>query len=65
MSKIQELKKELASIEKQIIEIQNECNHPMSARKIVDKGSTGGWDADEYWQEHICGLCEKFWTVEK
>lgn len=65
MNLVQKLREEIKEISKKIEAIQSECNHPKSALDSKSKGSTGGYDADTYWTENTCGLCGKFWTVDK
>lgn len=67
MNIVDRIKKQISKLETQIEEIQNECSHPKSARKIVNKASTGNYDphADSYWAEHTCKLCKKEWTEDQ
>lgn len=66
MNKIQELKEQIKLLEKKIDAIQEECNHPISARIQNPGANTGNYDptADCYWVDNECGLCEKRWTVD-
>lgn len=65
MIKVDELKKQIVEFNRQITEIQSECNHPKSSLQIKHNGSTGGWESDSYWKEYTCGLCKKFWIVDE
>ncbi len=48
-----------------IKEIQERCVHP--AKVSVPRSDTGKWDRsqDEYWTEHTCPDCGKFWREYK
>lgn len=65
MNKVTDLKNKIKKLQEKISTIQAECNHPKSVLDVKHRGSTGGWDADTYWIEYTCGLCEKFWTEDK
>ena len=66
MSIISELKNQIASLNRQIDQIQSECQHPKSVLKEEHGANTGNYDpgADCYWTTYTCGLCEKRWTQD-
>lgn len=63
MTIIEVLKKQKLEIQKQILEIQSQCSHPLAAREYANKGNSGNYDpsSDHYWTEHKCRLCEFQW----
>lgn len=67
MNIVDKLQSQIEELQDRIDQIQEDCNHPSSARIIVPKGSTGngGWQEDRYWNENTCGLCNKRWDEEQ
>lgn len=64
---IKDLQKQIKILQDIISNIQEECSHPYSCLKCVDKGDTGKYDpsCDSYWTEYHCLLCDKKWIVEE
>lgn len=65
MNKIQELKQKIAECESQIKELQDTCSHPPLALEYRHCSNTGNYlEADEYWTDFHCTLCEKRWSED-
>lgn len=62
---VERLQTEIRERNRQLLAIQEQCNHPPAARKTEAGSNTGNYDptADEYWYDHHCGLCGKFWRA--
>jgi hypothetical protein len=66
MSVISDLRKQISSLNEQILDIQNECSHPISCLKFKYEADTGNWCSadDSYWTVYTCSLCEKRWSED-
>lgn len=67
MNKIEQLKSEIAQLQKQIENIQEACTHPPLVLTKVHTSNSGGYDGpahDLYWTEFYCELCEKHWDED-
>jgi len=60
MSRIDEYKATIATYQKLIAEIQEQCSHPAGA---LEK-EHGGGETDSPWVEFHCTLCEKVWVED-
>jgi hypothetical protein len=67
MTIIETLKAQIAESQAKIKEIQEQCSHPLVARKTENRRATGNYDDPEgsYWTDHFCGLCEAKWTTDQ
>lgn len=65
MSRITEIKTQIANLTNELKQIQNECSHPVSCVTGVYEANTGNWcpQDDSYWITLHCSLCDKRWTV--
>lgn len=66
-SVIDRLMRERDALTDQIRQIQEECAHPLIARKTENDANTGNWDkgADSYWTNHECTLCHRKWQTDQ
>jgi len=65
MNIVEKYKQEIKDIESSIASIQTLCSHPEEAVTKVHKGSTGNpYEANEYWTNFHCELCDKRWTLD-
>ena len=69
MSRVQEIKKEISKLKRELSLIQSECNHPKSCRVLLQKHDSCkiNYDTQEYELQGIvyhwrCGLCENEWA---
>lgn len=70
MSRIDEIKEEIAKLEKEMRSIQNECSHPKTCRKKLSsyEDCSMNYDLQEmelrghHHHQYICTLCEKEWS---
>lgn len=58
-----DLRKKESEIAEEIRELREACPH--SRHTETAKGSTGGWDKDQYWIEYRCPDCGHFWSVDQ
>jgi hypothetical protein len=67
MSIIDDIKTQIKELQQKMLDIQQECNHPLSARETKNRGVSGNYDDPEgsYWTEHQCNLCEKRWSTDQ
>lgn len=67
MPNVQDLKKQISSLQGQIEEIQKECSHPKACLTKVARSDTGNYDRSQdcYWYDCHCSLCDKHWTEEQ
>ena len=67
MSIVDDIKTQIKQLQQKLVDIQEQCNHPLPARVTENKGSTGHWDDPEgtYWTVHLCTLCEKKWHTDQ
>jgi len=69
MSRIDEIKKEIAELEREMRSIQDECSHPSACKheRLRRPRSRMNYDTQEYETDGVdvfytCSLCEKEWT---
>lgn len=67
MSRVQQIYKKIKKLNKELMEIQDECSHPKHALKIKKCGDSGNYDPsdDRYWIEYHCTLCDKRWDEDQ
>lgn len=67
MSKVDEIKKQIKTLEKELIQIQSECSHPASCLEKTAHSNTGNYDpsSDCYWYDFHCSLCDKRWSEDQ
>jgi hypothetical protein len=65
MSRITEIKTQIADLTNELKQIQSECSHPVSCVTGKYGANTGNWcpDDDVWWITLYCSLCDKGWTV--
>jgi hypothetical protein len=67
MSIVDDIKRQIKELNQQLLDLQAECSHPISARTVKNEGARGHYDDPEgtYWTVHTCGLCEKSWHTDQ
>lgn len=65
MSRIDEIHREIAALDKELADIQSSCSHPDPCVEYKYGSNTGNWDKgdDCYWIDFKCSLCDLNWTV--
>lgn len=67
MNRVDEIKKQIETLQKELRQIQDECSHPHSCLKKEAHSNTGNYDPsnDCYWNNFHCSLCDKKWSVDQ
>jgi len=62
--KVSTIKKKIEILEQKIQKIQDSCPHPKEKTTETYGANTGNpFEANLYWTDYFCQVCEKEWTV--
>lgn len=72
MSRIDEIKSEITKLKNEMADIQRDCSHPKSCRKLINKYENNRMNYDLQEVETysitstwLCTLCEKSWEMSE
>lgn len=67
MNIVTDIHKQIKELQDKLKKIQEECNHPLSARDYVNHGGGRTYDnpQGDYWTVHTCQLCGKKWHTDQ
>lgn len=67
MNRVNKIKKQIKTLQKELKQIQDECSHPKVCLEKEARSNTGNYDPsdDHYWYDLHCTLCGKRWSEDQ